>query len=64
MLFKRFMWITLAVSLLGVSLAQIIAASHPGIDNQVRFERWQRVEAVEPVCDEQQCALPFVTLYA
>lgn len=49
MLFKRFFWITLAVSLLGITLAQIIAATHPGADGQARYERWQRVEAVQPL---------------
>ncbi|MEL7230491.1 MAG: hypothetical protein AAGK38_11395 [Pseudomonadota bacterium] len=56
MLFKRFLWITVAVSLLGISLAQIIAATHPGMDGQNRYERWQRVDAVAPVCDRWACA--------
>lgn len=54
MLFKRFFWITLAISFLGVTLAQIIAATHPGADGQARYERWQRVDAVQPVLDPVQ----------
>lgn len=55
MLFKRFFWITLVVSLFGITLAQIIAASHPGQrDHNAggKWDRWQRVET--PVCIEKQ----------